>query len=237
MDSAPRVEVLPLDHEEDALLTRNHLLRLHTRRGASVLLDLRRTRLEEAGPLVEELDGVARGNGQRVLVLGGGGPEEGETCRNLSEGLEAAVPDLTFRVTLPCRPEYIPELRRFFSRRVGERFGEVGGFRLEVVLDELCLNAVEHSPSRDSRFEVESDTEGKILHLKVSNDHSGPHDSSRIMNRRIREFDSSGTYMGERGRGLFLIARLVDGMNIRTGGGRVQVHVWKDLGGGKPREG
>jgi len=225
----PEVEVLPLENEEDAVLTKGHLLRLHSRPGAVLLLDLRRSRIEDPAPLLRELEQVARGNAQEFGVLGSAGCGSIASPGSLSDALQERAPGLTFRVALPCRAEYLPDLRRFFSRRVAERFGEVGAFRLEVVFDELCLNAVEHSPSRESRFGVESAVDGRTLHLVVSNDHPRQVDSSRIMKRRIREFNPSGTYLGERGRGLFLIARLVDGLSIRTGEGRVQVHVWKEI--------
>ena len=227
----PEVEILTLDGEEDAVLTRSHLLRLHSRPGAFLVLDLRRSRLDDPGALLEDLGRTARGNGQELRVLGRTAPPPEPDARGLEAALGESIPGLAFRVSLPCRTEYLPELRRFFSARVSERFGEGCAFRFEVVMDELCLNAVEHSPSRDSRFEVECTTDGDTLHLVVSNEHPRQVDSSRIMTRRLREFDPSGTYMGERGRGLFLIARLVDGLNIRTGEGRVQVHVWKEMGG------
>jgi len=53
------------------------------------------------------------------------------------------------------------------------------------------------------------------------------------LHSRLREFDASGAYLEERGRGLFLVARIADGLKIESGNAWVHVHVWKDLGSGE----
>ena len=230
-DAVPAVEVLAVDHAEDGVLSRAHLLRLHARPGITVLLDLRRSRLEDPTALVREFEGVTAGNEQRLALLGRADGFATAGPAGLAEALEGIVGGLDFRLSLPCRVEYLAEVRGFLARRVARVYGEVCAFRVEVVLDELCLNAIEHSPSRESRFGIEAGTRGSVLHLRVSNDHSRGRDDSGIMRRRLREFDPSGGYLGERGRGLFLVAQLADGLNIEADEGRVHVHVWKDLAG------
>jgi anti-sigma regulatory factor (Ser/Thr protein kinase) len=98
-------------------------------------------------------------------------------------------------------------------------------------VEELCLNAIEHGPGgQDSRFEIEAYLEeDRILHLRVSNGPSRNDDRLPDMKEHVQRFDASGDYLEERGRGLFLIAQLSDGLRILAEEGRISVCVWKEL--------
>ena len=110
--------------------------------------------------------------------------------------------------------------------------GDADAFQVELLVDELCLNAVENSPSEQNSYDVHMKCEGFELHVDVTNTFDDSVDSARIMHRRLQSFDDSGDYLGERGRGLFLVARIADGLQIRSvDGDRIRVSVTKRLHG------
>ena len=85
-----------------------------------------------------------------------------------------------------------------------------------MLVDELCQNAIQNSPSNKSHYEVLFRTDEKRVRLEVTNQAAESFPPERIMQKRLDSFDDSGEYLGDRGRGLFLIARLADEMEIRT---------------------
>ena len=146
---------------------------------------------------------------------------------------EVASPrDRTFEaaLTLPARLEYLGPVRKHVAGAVKALHGDADAFQVEILVDELCLNAVENSPSSRSWYDVRFQCAGRELQIDVTNPFDASVEPERIMHRRIESFDDSGGYLGERGRGLFLIARIADGLQIRSlDGDLIRVTVTKRL--------
>jgi anti-sigma regulatory factor (Ser/Thr protein kinase) len=78
-------------------------------------------------------------------------------------------------------------------------------------------------------------SEGDEFKLEVTNSFDPGAEPERTMHGRLQSFDASGSYLGERGRGLFLIARIADGLQIRSlPGDRIRVVATKRLRGEPP---
>jgi len=132
-------------------------------------------------------------------------------------------------VSLPPLSRYVLAVRRFIAARARETWGERPGFGMELVLDELCLNAIEHGPPFPARFRVAVWVEGATLHYRVSNRHCPSAEPGPAMHSSLREFDASGNNLEEKGRGLFLVARIVDGLTVEGRDAWIHVHVWRDM--------
>jgi anti-sigma regulatory factor (Ser/Thr protein kinase) len=226
----PAFEVLALVGDEDAPVAGRQIECLRAAEGVSVIVDMRRCGLRDPQAVVAELVALARGKDLPVTFLGA--PKDvGEAQPGLQEALDGAVGPLRFRLGLPCHTSYLPELRDLVSTPLAARFGGATAFHMGVIVEELCLNAIEHGPGgEDSRFEIEACLEeDRILRLRVSNGPPRSDDRLPAMNEHLRRFDASGEYLEERGRGLFLIAQLSDGLKILAEKGRISVCVWKEL--------
>jgi anti-sigma regulatory factor (Ser/Thr protein kinase) len=243
MTDAPHVHrfvLVPLRVEEDVALARHAVQAAHAEREATIALDL--TAVDPAAPvdvpsLVAEFARTATGNGQVLEVIGG--PERPMGARrhaDFATCLDQAMP-LHGRahaalLTLPARIETLAPVRAHLASIVRRLHGEADAFQVELLLDELCLNAVENSTSPRNTFDVAFRCEGHELAIDVTNVFDDSVDPARIMHRRLASFDDSGGYLGERGRGLFLIARLADGLQIRAvDEDRIRVSVTKRLRG------
>lgn len=136
------------------------------------------------------------------------------------------------RITVPARVEYLPALRQVLAEAVIAQHGEAEAFQVEILVDELCLNAAENSRSWTDTYDIVAVCEGHELQVEVTNTFDAGAEPEQTMNGRLQSFDDSGGYLGERGRGLFLIARIADGLQIRQlPGDRVRVVATKRLRG------
>lgn len=239
--------VVPITSEEDLVLGRHAILAAHGRTGALLVLDL--TRLEpwdalDLRAVLADLLRTTRGNRQELVALGppselgleGGATDdirfypELATCLRIEAPLEGK--SHAVHLTLPAQLELLAPVKQHLATVIRTLHGPAEAFQAEILLDELALNAVENSPSSRNTYDLRFVIENLELVIEVTNDFDEAVDSTRIMNRRLESFDDSGQYMGERGRGLFLIARLADGLQIRAvEGDRVRVTVTKRLGG------
>lgn len=240
--------VLPLAHADDAAIARHAVQAAHSRGALLIVLDVQAEGASDPDPaLVSELAYTARGNSQRLALLCrqaeradlvAGIDDAARSHVVFHEGLadcleaEATEPrSLALDLTLPARLAYLPTVRRHVAWLVRQRAGEDDAFPVEILVDELCLNAVENSPSDRSSYDLVVACEGDELTIEVTNVFDDRIDSARIMHRRLESFDDSGDYLGERGRGLFLIARIADGLEIRPlEPDRIRVSVVRRLG-------
>lgn len=247
LDTVPRdVIVVEMRTEEDWVLSRHAVMASHGRTGALIVVDVSRLEPWEGfDPCAEigELARTAQGNGQRLVALGQPTALGWDRCSasadvpfypELATCLRLEVPaegkSYGLLVTLPARLDHVAPVKQHLSSVVRRQHGDAEGFQVEILVDELALNAVENSPSSRSSYDLRFVLENHELILEVTNDFDEAIDSTRIMNRRLQSFDDSGGYMGERGRGLFLIARIADGLQIRAvEGDRVRVTVTKRL--------
>lgn len=193
------------------------------------ILDLSRMEAGAALARVQAVEGPAAESGARLLLLNPPAVLSGRGDKDLAHLLGTVVEGLDFNLDMPSLARYVPAIRRFVAVRVGAAHEARAAFAMELVLDELCLNAVEHGSPPPARVEVEVRLDGCVLHYSIANEHPRGDASAPVLPSRLKESDPSGVYLGERGRGLFLVARLADGLSIRNSGRRICVHVWKDL--------
>ncbi len=232
------VLVVAVSDEQDLILGRHEIVAAHARRGLHVILDL--SDLEpwqglDLSSVLRDLHATTSGNSQHLVLMGDGDDAAVPAFPDLSAALaHVAKPSgsaFGLTATVPARIAYVQHLRQHVVTAVRECHGEREAFQVELLVDELAVNAVENSPSSRSFWELRFALEHHQLLVEVTNDFDDLVDSARIMNRRLASFDDSGGYMGERGRGLFLVARMADGLQIRAlEGDRVRVTVTKRLG-------
>ena len=245
VDERPDVEpveiiIVPVADDEELVLGRHQVMAAHARAGAIVALDL--TELEpgeiDLPRVLADLVSTTSGNRQRLVVVGGKGADGGYAdggYADLATCLlaEAPVTGKAFGLiaTVPARMSYVQPLRQHLVAAVRSCHGDKEAFQAELLVDELAVNAVENSPSSRNAWDLRFTLEHHHMLVEVTNDFDEAVDSARIMNRRLQSFDDSGRYMGERGRGLFLVARMADGLQIRAmEGDRVRVSVNKKMG-------
>ena len=231
--------IIPLDRPDEAPIARYNVQAAHARRGATLLLDLRRASGVEdlLGPLLEEFGATAEGNEQSFGVLGGpadaelgGLPRFADLGAALTELCPGEALPYEVELVLPSRIEDLPALRGFLSDTARRLHPGAREFELSILVDEICQNAIQNSPSNKSHYEVLFRADGRRIRLEVTNQAAESFPPERIMQKRLDSFDDSGDYLGDRGRGLFLIARLADEMDIRTGEGeRITVAVTKNV--------
>lgn len=229
-DAALRLMVVSLRRGDEVALARYAIQAAHARAGAVMLLDLREaTGLDEGLPeLLAEFRSTVQGNGQSLALLADpstpGAPRAAGldgSFEDLGEALRTllAPEGRVFRVelTLPSRVEDLPAVRGYLLDRHHQAHGEAEAFEVGILIDELCQNAIENSPSNLNYYEVAFDCAAARVQLEVTNIADDTIVPQRIMQRRLASFDDSGDYLGERGRGLFLIARIADQLEIRAG--------------------
>ena len=122
-----------------------------------------------------------------------------------------------FHISLPCKYKYLSEMRRFFYEIVNRRFEESDSFKVALIMDELCLNAVENSRSDRSRFDIEWFLANGTFTATVSNTSKDSGGSLEKMRRLLNNFDDSGSNLSGRGRGLYLVKEMSDGISLDPG--------------------
>jgi anti-sigma regulatory factor (Ser/Thr protein kinase) len=246
-----RFLIVPIRVADDVTLARYAIQAAHAEEGLLIVLDLTDARpgvVPDWARLLQEFGRTAAGNRQQFVVLAtepglkelfaaSGQGDQGTVLRrhdHLVACLEALGPQagdaLAVELSLPARMSYLPFVRTYLSSLLRRAHGAANAFRIEILVDELCLNAVENSPSDQNSYELAFRCAGGVVEMDVTNVFDDSINSERIMQRRLKTFDASGDYLGERGRGLFLIARLADGLQIKSlEGDRIQVSVLKRL--------
>lgn len=159
------------------------------------------------------------------------GAGNGGAPADLAGLLRAGLRGWKLQLGLPPLMRYVPAVRRFVAGRVGDRFGARAAFCMELVFDELYINAIEHGAPLPARIRCAVEIDGSVLRYKLRNRLQEPHagEADARMSERVQEFDDSGTYLGERGRGLFLVGSMMDGLSIQEDDEGVQIETWKDL--------
>lgn len=231
--------LIPIDRADELPIARYNVQAAHARTGACLILDLRRAEDIDTllDALVTELRATAEGNGQTFALLGGaesqaaaGLPRFTRIEDLLDELSPARTLPYALELVLPSRLEDLPAVRGFLADAVRRLHPQARDFELAILVDEICQNAIQNSPSNKSHYEVVCRMETDRVRLEVTNQAAESFPPERIMHRRLNSFDDSGEYLGDRGRGLFLIARLADEMDIRSGPDeRITVAVTKRL--------
>ncbi|MEM7244862.1 MAG: ATP-binding protein [Acidobacteriota bacterium] len=242
-----RFLLVPLIADEVSI-ARYQVQAAHSRPGEEIAVDLRTTHGfgDGLGELVHEFATTAGGNGQSLSVLTTPeGLPDGlihdsiprftglEECLSSRLGMPDSLP-CTVQLTLPTALDDLPPLRKYLASVQAHLVADEDSMPVEMLVDEVCQNAIENSPSNRNHFEVCFMVEETGVRIEVSNISDDSIVPERIMKKRLDSFDDSGTYLGERGRGLFLIARLADDLQIRTDDERITVIVSRRFGSASP---
>ena len=73
----------------------------------------------------------------------------------------------TLKKSYPCHPKYIGQIRQEFQK-IAEKYQIPMGhlFKLELVIDEACMNAIDHGSALDK--EKEFDFEIELTNKKIT---------------------------------------------------------------------
>lgn len=117
---------------------------------------------------------------------------------------------------LPSNVCYIESVRVFIGK-----LSETLGFSkkrtadIQLALDEICSNAVNHgSMSTDSGIKIQITVDKQFLELKVS-DTGGQNTKDWFTPEKLAEIQARRTPEGEGGHGLYLIECLTDGHKLQ----------------------
>lgn len=121
-----------------------------------------------------------------------------------------------YRIDLPSDLDFIPPLRQFLAEAArAAGFSKKFCFRTEVVVDELCTNAVLHgSQDLSGRIQVEAALEAGRVELTVR-DSGGSARNLEKLKKAVYTLPGPGRE--GRGRGLSIVNMLSDGLDIDIG--------------------
>ena len=134
------------------------------------------------------------------------------------------------RVDFPGDLEYIPAIRKFISDiAILNKFPRRFAFRTEVIIDEICSNAVIHgSPSLEALVGVECHVYHDRLEIFVDNVRGRAVDVQELTRRIIEKLDEELKSGRKEGRGLKIVKLLSNKVSlVKKKGNKVQVHIVK----------
>ena len=141
------------------------------------------------------------------------------------------VPVERVRVDFPGDLEYIPAIRKFISDvAIVNRFPRRFAFRTEVIIDEICSNAVIHgSPALESLVGVECHVFTDRLEIFVDNVKGKGDDVKKLTRRLAEKLDNELKDDRREGRGLKIVKLLSNKVSlVKKKSNRVQVRVVKN---------
>lgn len=126
----------------------------------------------------------------------------------------------TLTITIPAQFLFVPGVRSCISC-VCTYFGfdEHEEYQIQTVIDELCNNAIEHgSKSPDSLIEISTKISEHELEVNIHDTGNKPFNKEEtlafVKERMERGWETEE--MVGRGRGLFIVQKLVDKLDIST---------------------
>jgi serine/threonine-protein kinase RsbW len=130
-------------------------------------------------------------------------------------------------ISVPSHLGYVAALRRMVSSvATHSGFNSKEAFRIETVVDELCNNAVDHAPCDQKTFEFSVKIVEDGLELEVVNTHAiPPEDVDTYVRCRMQVQNPDPASM--RGRGLAIVRRLTDKLDVFFDHGKTIVRVYK----------
>ncbi len=141
----------------------------------------------------------------------------------------------SFQVQFPSDLDYIPPLRHFVSE-IAKSGGYDGKFcfRTEIIVDELCTNAILHGSSRENSFvEMSLDLDDEKMNLSIR-DKGGNRNDIDSLKRAV--YNSKPEPDNTRGRGMDIVQMLANELTIDLDeNGNTQVHVVKNREAEEPK--
>lgn len=139
----------------------------------------------------------------------------------------------SIKVVFPANFHVVPGIRSLISR-IAFTFGfeEKESYQIETIVDELCNNAIEHGSVTDTES-IELDCEFDKAHIAVTiKDKGGKKDFNpeKVLQEQMQLLESEKNNMSlfeRRGRGLVIVKKLSDELDIKVGEDGTQVKVIK----------
>jgi anti-sigma regulatory factor (Ser/Thr protein kinase) len=127
---------------------------------------------------------------------------------------------LNFKVKFPSNADYIPPIRKFISEVLQvERFNPKFSFRSEVIVDEICYNAVMYgSHSIDATVDLICSVFPDRVEFQI-NDEGGSHEHMERLKKVIEKSDDDETIVEQsrsnKGLGLEIVRMLSAKVNLK----------------------
>jgi len=127
---------------------------------------------------------------------------------------------LTFKVKFPSNADYIPPIRKFVSAVLQvERFNPKFSFRSEVIVDEICYNAVMYgSHSIDATVDLICSVFPDRVEFQI-NDEGGSHEHMERLKKVIEKSDDDEMEVQQsrasKGLGLEIVRMLSAKVNLK----------------------
>jgi anti-sigma regulatory factor (Ser/Thr protein kinase) len=127
---------------------------------------------------------------------------------------------LTFKVKFPSNADYIPPIRKFVSEVLQvERFNPKFSFRSEVIVDEICFNAVMYgSHSMDATVDLVCSVFPDRVEFQI-NDEGGSHENMERLKKVIEKSDDEEKEVDQsrasKGLGLEIVRMLSAKVNLK----------------------
>jgi len=127
---------------------------------------------------------------------------------------------LTFKVKFPSNADYIPPIRKFVSEVLQvERFNQKFSFRSEVIVDEICFNAVMYgSHSMDATVDLVCSVFPDRVEFQI-NDEGGSHENMERLKKVIEKSDDEEKEVDQsrasKGLGLEIVRMLSAKVNLK----------------------
>lgn len=136
----------------------------------------------------------------------------------------------SLQIVFPADFNYVPGVRVCISRICNEKgFNEHEVYQIETVIDELCNNAIEHGSKSDKDgITVECNIEDGDLKVSIKDTGNKQFIIEEVfsLNKKRRELGWEDGEMYKRGRGLFIVQKMIDELFVSTGetGTSVRIH-------------
>ncbi len=136
----------------------------------------------------------------------------------------------SIKLTFPGKLEYIPAIRKFVSGvAMSNKFSNKFAFRLEIIVDEICNNAVQHgSLSAAAQVEVLVNIDLDAMNISVSDSGGKMKDIKRLKDvlALTNKEEIEGKF--ERGRGMDIVKTLSSDIHLNVlPNGRTEIKVIK----------
>lgn len=126
---------------------------------------------------------------------------------------------------------YVPGIRVCISRICNDKgFSEHEVYQIETMVDELCNNAIEHgSKSNMDEVTVECNIEEGDLQVSIKDTGNEPFDVQEVfaLNQKRWQLGWEDEEMYQRGRGLFIVQKMIDELFVSTGEAGTTVRIRK----------
>ena len=143
-----------------------------------------------------------------------------------------------FSIKIPGNIDYIPPVRKYIADLIGVcGFGDKFVFRSEVIIDELCNNAVSHGSVKvDAAIDIVCTVFGDKIELKIK-DEGGSHRDKSVLDSVLNGSGNSSMHSTARNIGLEIVRLLSEkvSMEIDEKEGLTTIHVIRSCEGSEKK--